>query len=215
LRAAEVAAYRFPVASIPLSSRGLGSEARLRQPRANEWNSLAHPLVVLPSLRSLTGGGRQDSRTRPGTSLGVCSPSAHEGSRKLVLLKLPTFSLPACEVSHRCTPCTPPRSDPALFHAGGALGVAPSRALIIQEVRSSLGVMYPRDGPFSDRLLPLVEPVPFRRPCPCGHGRRSEECRSHAWSFDRAWATDTTVSAKSRYPFVGNAPRRVVIPRFH
>jgi len=124
--------------------------------------SLAHPLVVLPSLRSLTGGGRQDSRTRPDTSPGVCSPSAHAGSRQLVLLELPTFSLLACEVSHRCTPYTPSRSDPALFHAGGALGVAPFRALIIQKVRTSLEVGYPLVGPLSFRLLPLVEPVPFQ-----------------------------------------------------
>jgi hypothetical protein len=183
-------------------------------PGPTNVTSLAHPLVVLPSLRSLTGGGRQDSRTRPDTSPGVRSPSAHAGSGQLVLLELPTFSLLACEVSHLCTPSTPSRSDPALFHAGGALGVAPFRALIIRKVRTSLEVGYPLVGPFSAWLLPLVEPVPFRRPCPCGHGRRSEECRGHAWSFDRAWTTGTTVSAKSRCQFEGAAPRRVVIPRF-
>lgn len=184
-------------------------------PGPTNANSLAHPLMVLPSLRSLTGGGRQDTRTRPDTSPGVSAPSAHAGSKQLVLLKLPTFSLPARGVSHRFTPCTPPRSDPALFHAGGALGVAPSRALIIPKVRTPLGVGYPPAGPFPVRPLPLVEPVPFRRPCPCGHRRQSEECRCRSWSFDRKQAPGTTVTAKSRCQFAGNAPRRVVRSRFH
>lgn len=41
----------------------------------------------------MTGGGRQDTRTRPGTSHGVLSPTALEGSRQLVVLEQPT---PAC-----------------------------------------------------------------------------------------------------------------------
>jgi hypothetical protein len=124
---------------------------------------LAHPLLVLPSLRSLTGGGRQDTRTRPGTSPEVSSPSAHGGSRQQVLLELPTFSLLARLVSHHCAPSTPPRSDPALFRAGGALGVAPFRALIIPKVRTHSWVGYPRVGPLSARLRPSLKPVPFRR----------------------------------------------------
>jgi hypothetical protein len=108
-----------------------------------EASFVAHPLMVLPSLRSLTGGGRQIPLSRSGTSPGVPSPSAPVGSGQQVAPELPTSDLPARLVSHRFTPSTPPRSVLALFRASSALGVAPSRAFIFPKIRAPLGVGYP------------------------------------------------------------------------
>jgi len=123
--------------------------------------SLAHPLLVL------SFSSKHDRRRPPdhvnvsGTSPGVSAPSAHAGWDRRVMLELPGSSLPACPVSHRFTPCTPIRSVPALFHAGGALGVAPSRALILPKIRAPLGVGYPLVVTVSDSSAPCSwNPIP-------------------------------------------------------
>jgi len=65
--------------------------------------------------------------------------------------------LPARSVTHRFAPCTPPRTLPALFHAGCVLGVAPSRAF---PPRGAVHLS------MSDTLSPL-RPQPIPRDLSC------------------------------------------------
>jgi hypothetical protein len=150
--------------SCPCPLGGPGSKAFPRRPRAWKASFQTHPLVVFSSLRSLTGGGRQPTRTWPGTSPGVPSPSALDGSEQLVAPEIPSSDLPARTVFHLITPCTPPRSRPALFRAGGALGVAPCRALIIPEIRTPLGAGYPPVVALTARGVSPAGTRPFGRP---------------------------------------------------
>jgi hypothetical protein len=76
--------------------------------------------------------------------------------------------LPARTVFHLVTPYTPPRSRPALFRAGGALGVAPSRALILPEIRTPLGAGYPLVVSFSTRSVSPAGARPIRASAPTG-----------------------------------------------
>jgi hypothetical protein len=102
------------------------------------------------------------------TSHGVSSPSAHGGWEQQVTLGLPGPSLPACSVTLRFTPFTPFPSAPALFRAGGALGVAPSRALLIPTVRTPLGASYPRVVSIPFALRPASGVETLRTSAPVG-----------------------------------------------
>jgi len=88
------------------------------------WN---HPLLALSPLRSVDQRRPLGDRSLRAPLLGL-GPLRRVRPWVASHPEVTSLGLPARSVSHRLVPCTPPGALPALFHAGGAPGVAPFRA---------------------------------------------------------------------------------------